>query len=138
MSLEVWSKVPARVRAELQELHEETLPADAVPSFRGVWALLVRDAAGAAVAYVTWKIGGRYLTLDRIGVASEWRQCGVAGRLLDRVLWQGVASRTEWRTYIAAHNIASQRLFISRGFVPYGHFSDGTTQFIRFKRGPHK
>lgn len=136
MSLEVWSKVPARVRAELQELHEETLPADSVPSFRGVWALLVRDATGSAVAYVTWKPGGRYRTLDRIGVAAEWRQGGVAGRLLDRALT--TLGAEEWRTYIAAHNIASQRLFISRGFVPYAHFSDGATQFIRFKRGPHK
>ena len=132
MMFEVHTTIRSALRAELRDLHEETLPADYVPSFRRESAAVKRED-GQIVAYVTWRVLRTYAWLDRIGVSKEWRGEGLAGQLLDFAL--GRAPGKEWRTYIAAHNIPSQRLFISRGFVPFAHFMDHDNAFIRFKRG---
>jgi GNAT superfamily N-acetyltransferase len=129
--------IPAAVRRELQELHEDVLPADDVPGFRGHSAAVLRfDAEGPVVSFVTWRTSTRGAWLDRIGVAAEWRKNGFARGMLDLALAEG--DGLPWRTYIAAHNIPSQRLFISRGFVPYKFFTQQSTSFIRFQKGLSK
>lgn len=125
--------IPASVKRELAELHAETLPADHLPSFRRDNAGLVR-VQGLPVAYITYrKVRGR-TWIDRIGVSEEWRGEGLAARLLDFALNKAMPSDT----YIAAYNVNSQRLFISRGFMPYATFEQGKITFIRFSTDTRK
>lgn len=126
----LYPHITPQLRAELRELHEDTLPADVMPDFRRESAAVLR-VGETPVAYVTWRMNRVYPILDRIGVIEEWRGRGLSGRLLDVALKH---APREWRTYIAVHNIPSQRLFISRGFSPYSFFTDGETQFIRYSK----
>lgn len=119
--------IPRTVKAQLAQLHSDTLPADTVPSFRQDSAALIR-VDGEPVAYVTFRVKRRRLWIDRIGVLDEHRGEGFAGRLLDFAM--NKALHTD--TYIAAYNVSSQRLFISRGFMPYAWFREGDQDFIRF------
>lgn len=125
--------IPRSVRAALRELHQETMPADTLPSFRRDNAGLIR-VDGEPVAYVTWSLKRGRTWIDRIGVSEEFRGDGLAGRLLDFALNSPLPADA----YIAAYNVASQRLFISRGFMPYASFEADKQTFIRFSTDPRK
>lgn len=133
MTIHQYAHINRFVRTELQELHRETLPADTLPSFRGLCAAVARLAEGDAVAYVTWRRNKASAVLDRIGVLEEWREEGLAGELLDVALKH--CRPLPVKTYIAAYNVPSQRLFISRGFLPFETFEDHGNTFIRFAKG---